>query len=183
MASAFPPTRVGAIRCDNIARLPGSHGVRMSEGRPVEVAQLRKLSPLGGMKNENIAALARKVRVSELAANRTLFKEGDSERRCYWLISGMLELREGERTVAMIRGGTPEAKNQLSPKLPRRATARAVDAVEYMVVDADLLDMLITWDQTGTYEVSELQAQFGTGGGGEMVTTHLPTAAVDPHTP
>src|SRR5260221_1664626 len=175
MASASTPTRVGAIRCDNIARLPDSHGVRMSEGRPVEVAQLRKLSPLGGMKNENIAALARKVRISELAANRTLFKEGDSERRCYWLVSGMLEMREGDRTVAMIRGGSPEAKNQLSPKLPRRATARAVDTVEYLVVDADLLDMMITWDQTGTYEVSELQAQFGTGGSDDRMTTLLQT--------
>ncbi|HLQ12181.1 MAG TPA: cyclic nucleotide-binding domain-containing protein [Steroidobacteraceae bacterium] len=149
----------------------------MSEGRPADVPLLRKLSPLGGMKNENIAALARKVRVSELAANRTLFKEGDSERRCYWLISGMLDLREGDRTVAMIRGGTPEAKNQLSPKLPRRATARAVDAVEYIVVDADLLDMMITWDQTGTYEVSELQAQFGTGGSDDWMTTLLQTKA------
>ncbi len=177
MASAFTPTRVGVIRCANIARLPDSHGVRMSEGRPVEVTQLRKLSPLGGMKNENIAALARKVRIGELAANRTLFKEGDSDRRCYWLISGMLELREGDRTVAMIRGGSPEAKNQLSPKLPRRATARAVDPVEYIVVDADLLDMMITWDQTGTYEVSELQAQFGTGGSDDWMTTLLQTKA------
>ena len=39
----------------------------------------------------------------------------------------MLELREGDRTVAMIRGGTAEARNPLSPKLPRRVSARAVD--------------------------------------------------------
>jgi rhodanese-related sulfurtransferase len=89
----------------------------------------------------------------------------------------MLELREGDRTVAMIRGGTPEARNQLSPQLPRRTTARAVDAVEYIVVDADLLDMMITWDQTGTYEVSELQAQFGTGGSDDWMTTLLQTKA------
>jgi CRP-like cAMP-binding protein len=86
-------------------------------------------------------------------------------------------MREGDRTVAMIRGGSPEAKNQLSPKLPRRATARAVDTVEYLVVDADLLDMMITWDQTGTYEVSELQAQFGTGGSDDWMTTLLQTKA------
>jgi CRP-like cAMP-binding protein len=146
-------------------------------GRTVDVALLRRLSPLDGMKNENIAALARKVSVSELPANRVLFKEGDSERRTFWLISGMIELKEGERTVAMIRAGSPEARAPLSPKLPRKVTARAVDTVEYLAVDADLLDMMITWDQTGTYEVSELQAQFGNAGGDDWMTTLLQTKA------
>jgi CRP-like cAMP-binding protein len=149
----------------------------MTEGRPADVAMLRKLSPLDGMKKDNLAALARKVSITELAANRTLFKEGDTGRLCYWLVAGLLELREGERTVAMIRGGTPEACSPLSPKLPRRVTARAVDAIEYLAVDADLLDMMITWDQTGTYEVGELQAHFGGGGSDDWMTTLLQTKA------
>ena len=64
----------------------------MTEGRPAEVAMLRKLSPLDGMKKDNLAALARKVTITELAANRTLFKEGDSGRQTYWLIAGLVEL-------------------------------------------------------------------------------------------
>ena len=149
----------------------------MSDGRSAHVALLRKLSPLDGMKNDNLAALARKVSINDLAANRNLFKEGDTERRCFWLISGLIELKEGERTVAMIRSGTPEAKSPLSPKMPRRVTARAVDAIEYLAVDADLLDMMITWDQTGTYEVGELHAQFGGTGGDDWMTTLLQTKA------
>jgi CRP-like cAMP-binding protein len=149
----------------------------MIEGRPAEVAMLRKLSPLDGMKKDNLAALARKVSIMELAANRTLFKEGDTGRQCYWLIAGLIELREGDRTVAMIRGGTPEARSPLSPKVPRRVSARAVDAIEYLAVDADLLDMMITWDQTGTYEVGELQAHFGSSGSDDWMTTLLQTKA------
>jgi CRP-like cAMP-binding protein len=149
----------------------------MTEGRPAEVAMLRKLSPLDGMKKDNLAALARKVQITELPANRTLFKEGDTGRQCFWLIAGLIELREGERTVAMIRGGTAEARSPLSPKLPRRVTARAVDTIEYLAVDADLLDMMITWDQTGTYEVGELQAHFGSTGSDDWMTTLLQTKA------
>ena len=149
----------------------------MTEGRPAEVSMLRKLSPLDGMKKDNLAALARKVSITELPANRTLFKEGDTARQCFWLIAGLIELREGERTVAMIRGGTAEARSPLSPKLPRRVTARAVDAIEYLAVDADLLDMMITWDQTGTYEVGELQAHFGSSGSDDWMTTLLQTKA------
>jgi CRP-like cAMP-binding protein len=149
----------------------------MSEGRAADVALLRKFSPLDGMKNDNLTALARKVAVSELPAGRTLFKEGDNGKRTIWLVSGMLELRERDRTVAMIRGGTPEARNPISQSLPRQHTARAVDPIEYLAIDSDLLDMMITWDQTGTYEVAELQAQFGNTGGDDWMTTLLQTKA------
>jgi CRP-like cAMP-binding protein len=149
----------------------------MSEDRAVDVALLRKFSPLDGMKKENLLALARKVGISQLPASRLLFKEGDRDKFTYWLISGLIELREGENTVAMIRGGTPEARNALSPKLPRKLTARAVDPIEYLAVDSELLDMMITWDQTGTYEVAELQAQFTGSGGDDWMTTLLQTQA------
>ncbi|HTP38222.1 MAG TPA: cyclic nucleotide-binding domain-containing protein [Steroidobacteraceae bacterium] len=149
----------------------------MSEDRVVDVALLRKLSPLDGMKNENLVSLARKVGTSHLAANRVLFKEGDNDRRTIWLLSGLLELREGEKTVAMLKGGTPETRTPLAPKLPRRVNARAVEPIEYLSIDSDLLDMMVTWDQTGTYEVGELQAQFGGNTGDDWMTTLLQTKA------
>jgi CRP-like cAMP-binding protein len=149
----------------------------MSEERPVDVALLRKFSPFDGMKKENLLALARKVGISQLPASRTLFKEGDRDKLTYWLIAGLVELREGDSTVAMLRGGTAEARNPLSPKLPRKMTARAVDPIEYLAVDSELLDMMITWDQTGTYEVAELQAQLTGTGGDDWMTTLLQTQA------
>src|SRR5580658_6807089 len=98
----------------------------MSEVKPIDVALLRRFSPFEGMKKDNLDALARKVVVNKLQANRTLFKEGDREKRSFWLVSGMLELREGERTVAMLRAGSPEARNAIAPQLPRKVSARAV---------------------------------------------------------
>ncbi|MGA8707943.1 MAG: cyclic nucleotide-binding domain-containing protein [Steroidobacteraceae bacterium] len=127
------------------------------------------------MKKENLLALSRKVAIQQLPAGRVLFKEGDRDKHTYWLIAGLIELREGENTVAMIRGGTAEARNPLSQKLPRRQSARAVDPIEYLSVDSELLDMMITWDQTGTYEVSELQAQLSGGSSDDWMTTLLQT--------
>src|ERR1700735_1663144 len=113
----------------------------MSDVKPIETALLRRFSPFEGMKKDNLDALARKVVINKLAANRVLFKEGDREKRSFWLVSGLLELRENERTVAMIRAGTPEARNPLAPQLPRRFSARAVDPIEYLAIDSELLDM------------------------------------------
>jgi len=149
----------------------------MSEERAVDVALLRKFSPFEGMKKENLVAIARKVSIMQVPANRVLFKEGDKDRRTYWLISGLIELREGTTTVAMIRAGSPEARNPIAPALPRKVGARAVDPIECLSVDSELLDMMITWDQTGTYEVAELQAQFAGSGGDDWMTTLLQTQA------
>jgi CRP-like cAMP-binding protein len=62
--------------------------------------------------------------------------------------------------------------------MPRKITARAVEDVDYVAIDADLLDVMITWDQTGNYEVGELQTQFGGGNDdSDWMTTLLQTKA------
>ncbi len=151
----------------------------MSEERPADVALLKRFTPLAGLRKENQAALAKKVVIRTLEAGRTLFKQGDTDRRTIWLVAGTLELREGDQTIAMIVGGTPEARAPLSGQLPRRATARAIDPIEYLSIDSELLDVMITWDQTGSYEVSELQNNAaGEGGGDDWMTTLLQNRAM-----
>ena len=54
----------------------------------------------------------------------------------------------------------PQDRRREFAKLPREFSARAMDNVEYLSIDSDLLDVMITWDQTGTYEVAELHSQF-----------------------
>jgi CRP-like cAMP-binding protein len=150
----------------------------MSQGRPADVPLLRGFTPLNGMKKENLAALARKVSVRELDSGRVLFKEGDTDKRTIWIVSGTIELTESNRTVGVVKGGTPEARNPVVPKIPRQFSARAMDAVEYLAIDSELLDVMITWDQTGTYEVSELQNSLQGQAGDDWMTTLLQSRAM-----
>jgi CRP-like cAMP-binding protein len=147
----------------------------MAGEREASVQLLKNFAPLDGLKRENLAALAKKVTIRTLTAGKYLFKEGETDKRTVWLVGGLVELREGERTIGMIRGGSPDARNPLSPQLPRRVSARAVDEISYLAIDSELLDVMITWDQTGTYEVEELQAQLGSGNGDDWMTTLLQT--------
>ena len=147
----------------------------MNESQDAKEALLRRLSPLAGMKGASLSSLARKITISELGADRTLFRTGDTDRRTIWLVSGMLELREGDRTVAMLRGGTPETRDPLSPALPRKFTARTVDPIQYLSIESDLLDTLITWDQTGVYEVGDITTPFKNGDESDWMTTLLQT--------
>ncbi len=141
------------------------------------VQVLKSFAPLDGMKRENLTALAKKVSVKSLQGGRALFSQGDTDKRTVWLVRGRVEAMEGEKVVASIKSGTPEARNPLFPTLPRRVTVRAIDDVSYLSIDSDLLDVMITWDQTGSYEVEELQAQLQSAGSDDWMTTLLQTNA------
>ena len=139
---------------------------------------LKGFSPLDGLKRDNLAALARKVQVRELSPGQVLFKEGDTEKRTFYVVSGTLELQDAGKTVGTVEGGTDLAKNPVAPVFPRRVSAKARDRVQFISVDSDLLDVMLTWDQTGTYEVSELQGkQPDVGGGEDWMTMLLQTKA------
>ena len=48
--------------------------------------------------------------------------------------------------------------------------------MQFISIDSDLLDVMLTWDQTGTYEVSELQGE-DEGGTEDWMTMLLQTKA------
>ena len=120
---------------------------------------LRRFSPLDGLKRDNLMALAKKVQVRELSPGQLLFKEGDSEKRTIYIVTGVLELVDSGKTVGTVEGGSKLARSPVAPVLPRRVTAKARDRVQFISIDSDLLDVMLTWDQTGTYEVSDLQGE------------------------
>ncbi len=125
--------------------------------RPPDKDLLRSLTPINGLKPENIQDLSGKSMIQDLGAGRYLFKQGESDKRTIYVISGEIELRVGENVVRVIKGGTEEAKHPLAPQSPRHVSARAKTDIEFLAVDSDLLDIMLTWDQTGAFEVGELQ--------------------------
>jgi CRP-like cAMP-binding protein len=146
--------------------------------RPLDIALLKSFSPLDGLKADNLYALSKKTQVKTLESGRLLFKQGETDRRTYYLVSGTVELRANDRTVGNIRAGTPESRTALGPGSPRKFTGRASTDIEFIMIDSDLLDVLITWDQTGSYEVEELsENKSGGNSGGDWMTTLLQTKA------
>ena len=70
----------------------------------------------------------------------------------------------------------PGSARSVAPGLPRKFTACAAIDLAYIVIDSDLLDVLLTWDQTGQYEVAELRGD-GLDVTGDWMTTLLQTKA------
>ena len=144
---------------------------------PVDLRLLKTFSPFDGMKKDNLHALSRKTAVRDMGQGRLLFKEGDTDKRTIYVVSGIVEYMSEGRVIGSVKGGTPDARHPLAPVLPRRCTARvASENVKYIAIDSDLLDVLLTWDQTGSYEVEELQSGNG-GEAGDWMTLLLQSRA------
>jgi len=147
----------------------------MTEQLSIEL--LKSFSPLDGLKRDNLVALARKVQLRELSPGQVLFKEGDTEKRAFFVASGTLELVDQGKRLGTVEGGSDLARNPVAPVLPRRVSARAVDRVKFISIDSDLLDVMLTWDQTGIYEVAELQGKSSDTGSDDWMTMLLQTKA------
>jgi len=138
---------------------------------------LKRFSPMDGMNRQNLSALAKKTSIRELESGLTLFGIGDAQKRTIFLVSGSVELSAEDGDKKVIAADDTQAKFALSPVLPRQHTATAVEDIEYISIDTDLLDVMLTWDQTGSYEVSELEPQGEGVGEQDWMTTLLQTRA------
>jgi CRP-like cAMP-binding protein len=143
--------------------------------KQVDINKLRQLSPLSSLKKDNLEALAKKTELKVAKPGERVFNEGDSAKRTIWLLSGNIDLRKADVTQKSIIGGTEEARNPLAPQLPRQFSAVATTNCDFITIDSDLLDVMLTWDQTGQYEVSELQGAAESGD--DWMTTLLQTKA------
>ncbi len=131
---------------------------------------------MDGLKSDNLRALAKKTFVKEAAPGGYLFQRGDDSKVSVYVISGEVELRDGNEVLAVIHGGAKEARAPIAPVVPRMVSARARGPVEYIAVDTELVDVMLTWDQTGSYEVSELRTSM-MAESSDWMTTLLQTKA------
>lgn len=142
----------------------------LTNEQPPDLALLKRFAPLSEMKVSNLYALAKKAHIAHFGSGRLLFKKGDTDQRSFFLIEGAVELHEKNKLVSTVRAGSPQARVALVPILPRKFTARAANEVRCLTIESDLLDALLTWDQTGRYEVTELNRDGQDGEGDWMMT-------------
>ncbi len=121
------------------------------------ITQLSQFTPLNALNPDNLIELSHKTDTRRLASGLTLFKSGDRDKKHVFLLSGTVELVSPQGVSRVVTGGTPEARHALAHSQPRNFTARAKGEVSYLLVDSDLVDIMLTWDQTGTYEVRDLR--------------------------
>jgi CRP-like cAMP-binding protein len=149
-------------------------------GKNIQTEILRTFTPLDSLKRENLSALVNKTKLRTVEGGKVLFRKGDREKLTFYLISGTVQLDDGEGKKRKVQGGTDGAKAPLAPVLPRNCTAITMDKVGFVSIDSELLDVMLTWDQTGAYEVGDLKSsQDEDADSADWMTTLLSSRAFD----
>jgi CRP-like cAMP-binding protein len=113
--------------------------------------------PLNALRRESQLDLARHARQLRAAAGEFLFRVGDVAKDVLYVLDGEVHLIDAQgKALSRVRAGEPASYHRLAHQSPRSVSARCVTPVRYLAVDAGLLDVMLTWDQTGSFEVSEL---------------------------
>ncbi|MBI5040570.1 MAG: cyclic nucleotide-binding domain-containing protein [Gammaproteobacteria bacterium] len=127
------------------------------EHSPMDPRRLAQLVPLNSLSTDNFKDLAQKVRIEHLTAGRSVFRRGDRDNLTVYLLEGELELRDAENAPSTLQAGMPAARHPLAPQQPRTLNAVARTDISIVRIDTDLLDILLTWDQSAGYVVTELE--------------------------
>ena len=127
----------------------------------IDLALLARYQPLNALNPENLQEILKQLKLQKLAAGTTLFKKGDSEAVQYYLAKGEVNLLGDSGILKTIKSGTSDSFNAIAHILPRTITAVAKTDCTIFKIDGNLIDVMLTWDQTGSYQVAE----FGVGDG------------------
>lgn len=141
----------------------------------VTTQELARFVPLNALSPENLKELAHKSRRMSVTAGHYLFREGEPPPGQLFLVSGTVELIGGDGVERTMEGGTDGASGSLDAAGARADAARAKTDVIVLAVDRDLLDLMLTWDQTGNYRVEDLGETGSTGDEGDWMTRLLQT--------
>ena len=126
-------------------------------GSTVSMDALRMLIPLNALRPEHLQQIQNKVSLLKVRSGHYLFREGDTDKRHTYLLSGSIELVSRDGSVKIVHATSAEAQHPIAHTQPRTVSARAASDVTFLEVDSELLDIMLTWDQTGTYQVLELE--------------------------
>jgi CRP-like cAMP-binding protein len=122
----------------------------------IDAAFLKQLTPISSLNAENIEDLLAKVKTETIKPGKYLFRQGDVDKSHIYLVSGEVDLISDKKTVKTLKADSPEAHHPIAHSFPRSVSARAKTPVEIIHVNSDMLDIMLTWDQTGSYQVEAL---------------------------
>lgn len=121
----------------------------------VSQSLFREFIPTHTLPPGDRAELARHSHVVAYQPGQEIFHRGEAASSIAYLVSGEVELvsEAGTRTV---RAATEDARHALSHGARYAVTATALRPSQVLFVDREQMDLMLTWAQTGSVEVQDL---------------------------
>jgi CRP-like cAMP-binding protein len=131
------------------------------EQKSIDPLILLDLVPIKSLSPDHCQELATKSELCRLPQGKFLFQSGEDSDRIIYLLNGQVELQGDNGESRMVMGGSKASKLPLEQNKPHRLSALSKTEVTFIKVDSNLLDIMLTWEQSGGYEVQELDESEG----------------------
>jgi len=122
----------------------------------VDKKSLQILVPFNALSPMHFNEVVQKTVVEEIRSGRLVFKDGDRDNQSVYLLEGEISLLAGNEIVGAVTAGSDASRHPIAQQQPRQVSARAKTNVVVARVDSSLLDIMLTWDQSSGYVVSEI---------------------------
>lgn len=154
----------------------------------IQPEDIKKFIPIDSLVGDNLVRLTKEVKIKQLPAGTKIFERGDKDKLHIYLLAGKVEMDPTEIRQQLVSADTEQARYALANLKPRQYSGRAKTDVTIMTVNSDLLDKLLTWDQTtwqpsDGLQVTEISSSQNTDWMQHLLKTkaflHLPTSSID----
>ena len=124
---------------------------------PVNPELFKAFAALRRLRTEGLAQLARHAERSRHEAGSWLFRCGQRSTQALFLMHGTVQIEdEHGRPLTELRGSTASAADAFGIDSPHITSARCISDVLCLRIDASLLEITLSWDQSSGVEVAEI---------------------------
>ena len=123
----------------------------------IDPKYIKELSPINSLNSENAHDLIKKIQAETVQPGYYLFKAGDMDKAHVYVLKGDVDLIVDKKIIKTISGGSAESKHPIAHSFPRTVSAKAKTPTAVIRVNSNMLDIMLTWDQTGSYSVESLE--------------------------
>jgi CRP-like cAMP-binding protein len=121
----------------------------------VDLNLLRQYVPMASLSPSDRSEIARNSRLGNYQPGQVIFNRGEVAKTVVYLTSGEVELFDGKGS-RVVSGDSPEARHPLGQGAKRATTATCLKPAQVLFIDRDRLDLVLTWSQSSTVEVTDL---------------------------
>jgi len=125
----------------------------------IDPKQIKSFSPINSLNPENAQELIKKITATAVPAGHYIFKKGDTDKIHVYVLKGEVELVQDKKVVKVIKAGATDGLQPIAHGFPRPVSARAKSAAVVTRINSDMLDIMLTWDQTGSYSVEAVDEE------------------------
>jgi CRP-like cAMP-binding protein len=124
----------------------------------VDLIEFSSLVPIKALGMDHCRELLNQSEVNVFSKGSVLYEQGTEVSSILYIMAGEVALMNDGQVEKRIKGGTRIGKLPLEQGKHFQYTARALTDAVCVSVDPNSLDIMLTWDQSGGYEVQELDS-------------------------